>query len=78
MAITQRDLECFSQFAWERLNSGGGVESLAWLVREWEAQREREETIEDIRQGQADIESGLGRPIEEVFAEIRERLGTAK
>jgi hypothetical protein len=78
MAITQHDLECFSQFARDRLNNDGSVESLAWLVREWEAQRECEETADDIRQGQADIEAGLGRPIDEVFAEIRGRLGTAK
>lgn len=74
MAITEHDLECFSQFARERLNNGG-AESLTRLVSEWEAQRESEETLADIRQGHADIEAGLGKPADVVFAEIRQRLG---
>jgi hypothetical protein len=77
MAVTEHELECFSQFARERLNKGD-VESLAGLVAQWEASREDEETIEDIRQGLADIDAGLGKPVDASFAEVRKRLGAAQ
>jgi hypothetical protein len=77
MPVTEQEFQCFSEYVHERL-ANGGAESLSGLALEWEAHREAEETIDDVRQGLADIEAGLGKPAEEVFTEVRQRLGLAK
>jgi hypothetical protein len=74
MAVTEQEIEGFSQFARSRLIKGR-VESLAGLISEWEAERESEQTIDDIHQGIADIDAGLGKPVKDAFAAVRQKLG---
>jgi hypothetical protein len=69
------DAESFYQFLGRSLSTGARATPPEALLRTWREQREYEETCEDIRQGIADMEAGLGRPAEEVFAELRRKYG---
>jgi hypothetical protein len=75
MAITKDDLQDFTRFADARLENGG-VDSLVALAGEWELQRrETEETVADIRQSHADIESGRVLSVADAFDSVRKQLG---
>lgn len=43
--------------------------------QEFQEQREKAELIESLKRGLAEADAGLGRPVEEVFAEIEEKFG---
>jgi hypothetical protein len=78
MPITKDDIHEFSRFASESVDARE-TESLVELARLWEAERrEYEETVADIRQGVADYDAGLGKPVNESFAEIRRELGLSE
>jgi hypothetical protein len=72
------DAEAFYQFLGHTLTQGERETPPEALLRKWREQREYEETCEDIRQGIANMEAGLGIPAEEVFAEIRRKHGISK
>jgi hypothetical protein len=69
------ELEAFYSFLGDALQRGERETPLEAVVRKWRAEREFEETCEDIRQGYADMEAGLGRPLVEVADEIRRKHG---
>jgi hypothetical protein len=74
-AQPQTDLEAFYCFVGQSLKQGDkGAEPEA-VLRKWRADREFEETCEDIRQGIADMEAGLGIPLAEVAEKIRQKYG---
>jgi predicted transcriptional regulator len=72
--VTKQDIESFTSFAIPLIDKGQ-ADSMAQLLKEWEAQREHEEVMDDIRQGIEDAEAGLDRPAREVIAEVRKKLG---
>jgi hypothetical protein len=69
------DAESFYQFLGQSLSTGSRETPPEALLRTWRERREYEETCEDIRQGIADMEAGLGKPIQQVADEIRAELG---
>jgi hypothetical protein len=71
------DAEAFYEFLGQTLSQGHRETPPEALLRKWRAQREYEETCEDIRQGLANMEAGLGIPVEQVFAELRRKYGIA-
>ncbi len=71
MPITNDDLNSFYQFALVAIRSDNSCKSLHQLVEQWDAQRERANVNEAIRQGHAEIEAGGGRPYEEFAAEMK-------
>ena len=75
MTITESDIQAFSEYLRAEIANGGADLSLAELAARWEAERETQETLADIRQGEADIEAGRGKPVAEAFSDIRKRLG---
>jgi hypothetical protein len=76
MAINYDDLDQFHQFALGKL-SNGGADSVSQLAAEWEARREFDETVAELRECAADMEAGVGRPFAEVDAELRQKHGFA-
>jgi hypothetical protein len=75
MALTKDDLRDFTRFADDRL-AHGGADSLIELAGEWEAQRrEMDETVKDIRESHADIDSGSVDSVAGAFAYARGKLG---
>ncbi len=69
------DLEAFYDYVGHTLNQGDRQTPPEALLRKWREERELAESCEDIRQGIANMEAGLGRPAEEVFAELRRKHG---
>lgn len=72
------ELKDFVQFANNLLASGIHDASVEELVQQWRSNKERTETLEDIRQGVADDCEGKVESVDGVFAEIRKALRTAK
>jgi len=75
MPITEADIQAFTEFLRNEVSNGGAEASISEIAAKWEADRELRETLDDIRQGEADIEAGRGKPVAEAFADIRKRLG---
>ncbi len=73
MPFTAEDLADFSRFAEEQL-SCGGVDSIDQLTRDWRETRETAEVVQCVREGEAEYETGGGRPAADVIAEIRQQL----
>jgi hypothetical protein len=75
MAITQNELDDFHRFASQRLGNGGGELSLPELVDLWMLEHpstaEQAEVKEIVRQGNADIESGNYRSIDQFMDDFR-------
>ena len=71
------DLRAFKGFIEEKLSNGGvdltPEEALVHWEIENQTEREREETLEAIRRGFADIEAGRVRPAREALEEIRRK-----
>ena len=74
MNVTRQELSDFHRFAEERL-SFGSVATLQALLDEWSAQREHQQSIEGIRESMRQYEAGQALPLDEAFAEIRQKLG---
>lgn len=77
MAITQNELDDFHRFASQRLGNGGGELSLPELVDLWMLEHpsaaEQAEVKEIVRQGNADIESGNYRTIDQFMDDFRRK-----
>ncbi len=71
------DLRAFKGFIEEKLSNGGidltPEEALVHWEIENQTDQEREETLEAIRRGFADIEAGRVRPAREALEEIRRK-----
>ncbi len=71
------DLRAFKGFIDERLANGGAEMTLEEALVQWDIEnqtdQEREETLEAIRRGFADIEAGRMRPAREALREIRRK-----
>lgn len=61
MPITNDELDSFYQFALGAIKTNNSNKSLHQLLEQWDAQRERAEVNDAIRQGHAEIEVGGGR-----------------
>jgi hypothetical protein len=75
MSVSQTDLNSFHFFASEVLGRCGPDVSLEDLVKQWHAQRERDETIASVRRGVDDAAAGRLRDAAEVDTSIRMALG---
>jgi len=79
MPTSQEQLDSFHRFALDKLQNGRAEMSLLELVQLWRLENptadERAEAIAAIKQGQADIEAGNYRPVEEFMDEMREKHG---
>ena len=69
------ELEAFYSFVGQSLKQGEREAQPEAVLRKWRAEREQVEVCEDIRQGIADMEAGLGVPAEQVFSELRRKYG---
>ena len=77
MSVTQDDLNQFHQFAVVKI-SNGGAESVSQLAAQWEAVRDYDDTVAELRQCAEDMEKGIGPPLREVDAELRSKHGFVK
>ena len=73
--IQSTEFECFVSYALTRLTE---VDSIAQIADEWEAKREHEEVMDDIRQVFEDIEAGRGIPLSDALAQLRQTMGLDK
>jgi hypothetical protein len=69
----QTDTEAFYEFLGHQIQNGGKDTPPEELLKFW--RQEFEEAVEDIREGIRNMEAGLGRPFEEVDAEMRKKYG---
>jgi len=75
MSVTQEDLTSFTKFATVRL-SAGEVGSIRQLAEEWEAVRhEMDSVAQSVRESENDIRAGRVHAADEVFADVRAKLG---
>lgn len=73
---TITELESFQQFISEQLRNGVASLSPEECLRLWRArQEERAGANAGIRRGLAELEAGLGRPLDEFASEFRRRNG---
>jgi predicted transcriptional regulator len=68
------DLRAFRQYIDERLTNGGSEMTLDEALANWEVENqtdeEREETLQAIREGLADVGAGRTRPAEAVIRDL--------
>jgi predicted transcriptional regulator len=68
------DLRAFKQYIDEQLRDGGSDMSLDDALLNWEVEnqteQEREDTLEAIREGLADVAAGRTRPAEDVIRDL--------
>lgn len=72
------DAESFYNFLSNSLGQGDRETPPETLLRQWREQREFEATCAAIQEGFEQMEAGLGRPVEEVFAELKRKHGIAE
>lgn len=72
------ELEEFSRFTRHLLESTDKPQSLEKYVQEWRTHQERQATVESIRQGMTEDESGLSQPLAEAFDAVQFQLGIKK
>jgi hypothetical protein len=73
------DVQAFRSFLDEKLSNGGASLTLDEALGLWEyenaSDEQREETLEAIQQGFADVEAGRVRPFEDFDREFRQKHG---
>jgi predicted transcriptional regulator len=72
---TQTDLEAFYSFVGQSLKQGEKDAVPEAVLEKWRAEREHDAVCDDIRQGIADMDAGLGIPLAEVAEKIRRKYG---
>ena len=76
------DLHAFKSFVDEQLAKSEPVPTVAEVIARWEYENEteddREETLNAIRRGFADIEAGRVMPARQAVAELRRKLGLSE
>ncbi|MFQ5732802.1 MAG: hypothetical protein ACE5KM_12720 [Planctomycetaceae bacterium] len=75
MAVNKHELDSFHSFVVEKMNNAGAPQTLEACLRQWRTERERAETLSDIRQAEEEIESGQGYTLEEADEKIRAQFG---
>jgi len=75
MLDTQQQLEEFHQFALVRLTQIPDEVELDDLLLQWYDSKNTDSINAIIRQGLADIESGKGKPADDVSRELRSKFG---
>jgi len=75
MSNTLQELENFTYFVKQKLSVNESKLSLEECVRMWRQQTERQATLDDVRQGQADAQAGLSQPLADAVDDIRQQLG---
>ena len=78
MPITEAEISEFTEFLRTAMQEGRNSKSISEFAAEWELQRERTETLNDIQQGEVDIQAGRGKPAAQAFEDVRKKLGLAK
>ena len=78
MSSTLQELESFTHFAQQKLSVNESTLSLEECVRLWRQQTERQATLGDIQQGQADLAAGLAQPLAEAVGDVRRQLGLVR
>ena len=78
MSVTKQELDSFHRFVSERFSDRGTDASLEELLAQWRQDREYSETVQEIREGVKDYDSGSGQPLTETFREVRAELGLPK
>ena len=73
MSVTSEQLADFHQYANQRL-ANGGADSLQSLLDDWTRARARERSVANIATSRQQYESGEALPVDEAFAEIRDKL----
>lgn len=71
----QSELRDFVQFASRRVESGEDRLSLEELVRQWRLGTEHTEAVANVQQGIDDDAHGKAKPLSDVFADVRRKLG---
>ena len=71
MSAALQELESFTNFVQQKLRGDESNLPLEDCVRLWRRQSEREATLDDIQQGQADLAAGLAQPLAEAFDDVR-------
>ena len=81
MVPISEQLESFHQFARSRIREGGDSLSLDDLYTQWRnenlSQEELTESLDALRRGISDYESGRSSPAEEVFQDLAKRYGAS-
>ena len=75
MLDTQQQLEEFHQFALVRLTQIPDEVELDDLLLQWYDSKDTDSINAIIRQGLADMESGKGKPVDDVSRELRSKFG---
>ena len=75
MLDTQQQLEEFHQFALVRLTQIPDEVELDDLLLQWYDSKDTDSINAIIRQGLADMESGKGKPADDVSRELRSKFG---
>lgn len=75
MSSKQQLLEDFYQFALGRLSQGQNELELDELMLHWYDSKESEQINATIRQGLADMDAGLGKPVDVVSDDLRKKFG---
>ena len=78
MSVALQELEHFTHFAQQKLSANETHLSLEDCVRLWRQQTERDATLDDLRQGRADLEAGLAQPLAAAFDDVRRQLGLVR
>ena len=66
MSVALQELESFTSFIQQKLSRDESNLTLEDCVRLWRQQSEREATLDDIQQGQADLAVGLAETFDDV------------
>ena len=75
MPISQYDIDSFHSFATGELTKDNRNQSMEDLVERWRSQREEKETLASIQRGIEDADAGRVNSLDEVDANIRQKLG---
>ncbi len=75
MPISQYEIDSFHSFATGVLTNGDRNQSMEDLVERWRSQREEMETLASIQRGVEDADAGRVNSLDEVDANIRQKLG---
>jgi hypothetical protein len=75
MPISQYDIDSFHNFATRELTNGDCKQSMEDLMERWRSKREEKETLASIQRGVEDADAGRVKSLDEVDANIRQKLG---
>ena len=78
MSATLQELESFTHFAQQRLGAAEADLSLEDCVRLWRQRTEQQALLNDLQQGQADLEAGRAQPLAAAVDDVRQQLGLAR